>query len=46
MSAQPRLSLRRSDLITLTVKRRKKKSGMLARCWSAVLRDVGNERAQ
>lgn len=44
---RPRLSeLRRSALIVPTAERRKNKSGMLARCWRAVLRDARHERAQ
>ena len=39
-------SMRRSELIEPTAERRKNKSGMLARCWRAVLRDALNERAQ
>jgi predicted ArsR family transcriptional regulator len=47
LSVRPRLSeLRRSGLIEPTAERRKNKSGMLARCWRAVLRDARNERAQ
>ena len=47
LSVRPRLSeLRRSALIVPTAERRKNKSGMLARCWRAVLRDARNERAQ
>jgi hypothetical protein len=47
LSARPRLSeLRRSALIEPTAERRKNMSGMMARCWRAVLRDARNERAQ
>jgi hypothetical protein len=47
LSVRPRLSeLRRSELIEPTAERRANKSGMLARCWRAVLRDARNERAQ
>jgi predicted ArsR family transcriptional regulator len=47
LSVRPRLSeLRRSELIEPTAERRKNKSGMLARCWRAVLGDALNERAQ
>ena len=41
LSARPRLSeLRRNDSIESTAERRANKSGMLARCWRAVLRDA------
>ena len=33
-------------LIEPTPERRANRSGMLARCWRAVLRDAWNERAQ
>jgi predicted ArsR family transcriptional regulator len=47
LSVRPRLSeLRRTELIEPTAERRANKSGMLARCWRAVVRDVPNERAQ
>jgi hypothetical protein len=47
LSVRPRLSeLRRNALIEPTAERRKNRSGMLARCWRAVGRDVPNESSQ
>jgi hypothetical protein len=47
LSVRPRLSeLRRGELIEPTAESRANRSGMLARCWRAVLRDARNESAQ
>jgi hypothetical protein len=47
LTLRPRLSeLRRSELTEPTAESRANRSGMLARCWRAVLRDALNERAQ
>jgi len=44
---RPRVSeLHRSALVAPTAERRKNKSGLLARCWRAVVSDVPNESAQ